>query len=70
VIARGALAGYVGMGAIAGIVGLIGQLQDGGGGEKPKAWKDAQPPAEFAHRVITASRSARSRSSAHPCSTT
>jgi hypothetical protein len=52
-IGRGALAGYAGMAVMAGIVGLVGQLKGGGDDAPPRTWKEAQPPAEFAHRVIT-----------------
>lgn len=53
VIARGVVAGYAGMAVMAGIVAAVQQLKGDDDGGKPRSWKEAEPPAEFAHRVIT-----------------
>jgi len=41
------------MAVMAGIVALVDQLRGDADDSKPKTWKEAQPPAEFAHRVVT-----------------
>ena len=51
VVARGALAGYVGLAGMAALFKPVQALQGGSGGS-PKNWDEAASAADFAHRFL------------------